>query len=59
VDAIMGSKPVKTERLLQQAGVVLKADERKLRGKDLLKLAMQRWIPAADAVLEMVSRHHP
>jgi len=43
-----------------QVGVTLTEDERKsLTGKPLLKRIMQKWIPAAEAVLEMVVVHLP
>lgn len=32
----------------------LKSEERKLEGKKLLKAVMQKWLPAADAILDMV-----
>merc|ERR1712070_367375 len=40
-------------------GVTLKGDEKELVGKPLLKVVMQRWLPAADAILEMIIVHLP
>ena len=41
-------------------GVTLTEDEKKsLTGKPLLKRIMQKWIPAADAILEMIVVHLP
>merc|ERR550514_2184594 len=37
----------------------LKKDELDLRSKPLLKRAMQRWLPAAEALMEMIVLHLP
>ncbi|CAM9129394.1 unnamed protein product [Phaeothamnion confervicola] len=57
--AIMEEKKQKTERMLKAVGVALKNDEKELVGKPLLKRVMQRWLPASDAVLEMIVVHLP
>jgi elongation factor 2 len=58
-DAIMNDKKAKFEKMMKAVGVELKSDERDLTGKPLLKRVMQRWLPAADAVLEMIVVHLP
>ena len=59
-DAIMtAGKEDKVTRMLKTIGVALKADERELRGKALLKRVMHKWLPAGDAILEMVVMHLP
>ncbi|CAM9687748.1 unnamed protein product [Chrysoparadoxa australica] len=58
-EAIMEEKKQKTERMLAAVGVTLKNDEKDLIGKPLLKRVMQKWLPAADAVLEMIVVHLP
>eukprot|EP00567_Pseudictyota_dubia_P011167 CAMPEP_0197436758 /NCGR_PEP_ID=MMETSP1175-20131217/4166_1 /TAXON_ID=1003142 /ORGANISM="Triceratium dubium, Strain CCMP147" /LENGTH=880 /DNA_ID=CAMNT_0042966137 /DNA_START=56 /DNA_END=2698 /DNA_ORIENTATION=- len=58
-DAIMNEKDDKVTRMLKTLGVVLKGDEKDLRGKPLLKRVMQKWLPAGDAVLEMIVMHLP
>jgi elongation factor 2 len=40
-------------------GINLKTDEKELTGKALLKKVMQKWLPAGDAVLEMIVLHLP
>mmetsp|Transcript_19174 Transcript_19174/g.25254 ORF Transcript_19174/g.25254 Transcript_19174/m.25254 type:complete len:547 (-) Transcript_19174:311-1951(-) len=45
--------------MMKAVGVTLKSDEKDLVGKPLLKRVMQRWLPAADAVLEMIVVHLP
>jgi len=50
----------KAFNMAQNVGVNLTEDERKtLTGKPLLKRIMQKWIPAADAILEMIVVHLP
>jgi len=39
--------------------IPLKAEERLLEGKHLLKLVMARWLNAADTILEMMVIHLP
>merc|ERR1719506_2617049 len=45
--------------MFKQLGINLKKDERDLRGKELLKRAMQKWLPAAEALMEMIVLHLP
>ncbi|CAI5741091.1 unnamed protein product [Peronospora destructor] len=58
-EAIMNDKKAKYEKMMKAVGVELKSDEKELTGKPLLKRVMQRWLPAADAVLEMIVVHLP
>lgn len=58
-DAIMNDKKQKFEKMMKAVGVELKSDEKDLVGKPLLKRVMQRWLPAADAILEMIVVHLP
>lgn len=46
-------------KMLVSLGITLKAEERTLEGKHLLKLVMSKWINAADAILEMMVIHLP
>ena len=46
-------------KMFKQLGISLKKDERDFRGKKLLKRAMQRWLPAAEALMEMIVLHLP
>jgi elongation factor 2 len=41
-------------KMLAHLEIVLKTDEKELEGKALFKLIFQRWINAADALLEMI-----
>ena len=58
-DAIMNEKHGKVKKMLKAIGVELKADEKELTGKALLKRVMQKWLPAGDTVLEMIVLHLP
>mmetsp|Transcript_5440 Transcript_5440/g.8020 ORF Transcript_5440/g.8020 Transcript_5440/m.8020 type:complete len:863 (-) Transcript_5440:321-2909(-) len=58
-DAIMNEKHGKVKKMLKAIGVTLKGDENELVGKQLLKRVMQKWLPAGDAVLEMIVLHLP
>jgi len=58
-DAVMTDKTVKYTKMMKAVGVKLKPEEMDLRDKPLLKTIMQRWLPAADAVLEMIVVHLP
>jgi len=58
-EAIMNEKHGKVNKMLKAIGVELKSDERELVGKPLLKRVMQKWLPAGDAVLEMIVLHLP
>eukprot|EP00341_Mesodinium_pulex_P004719 CAMPEP_0116908116 /NCGR_PEP_ID=MMETSP0467-20121206/13507_1 /TAXON_ID=283647 /ORGANISM="Mesodinium pulex, Strain SPMC105" /LENGTH=873 /DNA_ID=CAMNT_0004583259 /DNA_START=42 /DNA_END=2663 /DNA_ORIENTATION=+ len=50
----------KAFNMAENVGVSLTEEERKtLTGKPLLKRIMQKWIPAADAILEMIVVHLP
>ena len=58
-DAIMNEKHGKVKKMLKAIGVSLKGEENDLVGKQLLKRVMQKWLPAGDAVLEMIVLHLP
>jgi len=57
--ATMDGETEKTAKIMKSIGIALKADEQDLTGKDLLRTIMRRWIPAADALLEMIVIHLP
>jgi elongation factor 2 len=49
----------KWKRMVKKVGVTLKGDEKDLVQKKLLKCVMQKWLPAAEALLEMIVVHLP
>jgi elongation factor 2 len=57
--AIMNFKKEETTNLLEKLEIVLKGDEKELEGKALLKVVMRKFLPAADAMLEMIVIHLP
>ena len=52
--ATMNGEMDKVNKMIDNLGIVLKADEKGLSGKLLMKAVFQKWIPAADALLEMI-----
>lgn len=58
-NAIMNFKKDEIPTLLQKLDIALKADEKELEGKALLKVVMKKFLPAADALLEMIVIHLP
>jgi len=58
-DAIMGYKKEEIEKLLTKLGVVLKGEEKEDDGKKLLKTVMRKWLPAGEALLQMITIHLP
>merc|ERR1719435_174328 len=66
-DAIMNFKKEQTEKLLSKLTTasgkavkdILKADELELEGKPLMKGVMRNWLPAGDAMFQMIVIHLP
>lgn len=52
--AAMNGEMEKVEKILPTIEVTLKSDEKTLQGKHLMKAIFQKWINAADALLEMI-----
>jgi len=52
--AIMNGKSDVYEKMIAQLGIVLKGDEKDLAGKPLFKNVFQKWINAAEALIEMI-----
>lgn len=58
-DRIMNNKKAEYEKMLTQLGVKLTNDEKDLVAKPLLKTVMRKFLPAAEALLEMIVLHLP
>merc|ERR1719321_2448251 len=56
---IMDGKTEKYTKLINMVGVELKGDEKDLVGKPLVKTVMRKWLPAAEALMEMIVLHLP
>ena len=53
-DAVMNEKKDKMEKMMKALNIVLKGDEKELSQKKLLKCIMQKFLPASDALLQMI-----
>ena len=51
---IMNSNLEAVWKMLETLNITLKAEEKELRLKDLFKRVFQKWINAAEALLEMI-----
>merc|ERR1712188_112434 len=56
---IMDGKKEKYTKLINMVGVTLVGDEKDLVQKPLVKTGMRKWLPASDALLEMIVLHLP
>jgi len=46
-------------KMTSNLGVKLTSEERELEGKALMRCVMKRWLPAADAMLDLIDEHLP
>ncbi|KAJ1935971.1 translation elongation factor 2, partial [Linderina macrospora] len=58
-DAIMNVRKEETEKMIEKLEIPLKAEEKSLEGKPLLKVVMRKFLPAADALMDMICIHLP
>ncbi|RKP07637.1 eukaryotic translation elongation factor 2 [Thamnocephalis sphaerospora] len=58
-DSIMNFKKEQTTTMLEKLDVQLRSEERELEGKALLKVVMRKFLPAGEALLEMLVIHLP
>lgn len=57
--AIMGDEKAKYSKMLPALGIKLSKEDSEKTGKDLLKVVFRTWLPAAEALLEMIVLHLP
>jgi elongation factor 2 len=57
--ASMSDDLEKLDKYLKVVNVALNSEERTLQGKRLLKCVMQKWLPADEALMEMMVLHLP
>ncbi|KAL0979927.1 hypothetical protein UPYG_G00191690 [Umbra pygmaea] len=58
-DAIMNFNKETADKLIKKLDVKLDAEDKEKEGKPLLKAVMRRWLPAGDALLQMITIHLP
>lgn len=56
---IMNGEKAKYEKMLTALKIALTSEEKEETGKTLLKIVMKKFLPAADALLEMIILHLP
>jgi len=57
--SIMNGEKAKYEKMIKSLSINLTSDEKDMTGKPLLKTVMRKFLPAADALLEMLVLHLP
>jgi len=58
-DAVMNFKKDIYTNLLEKLEIKLTSEERELEGKPLIKRIMQKWIPAGETMLQLITIHLP
>ncbi|XP_061538811.1 elongation factor 2-like [Phycodurus eques] len=58
-DAIMNFKKEEANKLMEKLEIKLDSDDKGKEGKPLLKAVMRRWLPAGEALLQMITIHLP
>lgn len=58
-DSIMKGQKEKYDKIIASLNIKLDLEEKELNSKPLLKAVMRKFIPAADALLEMIVLHLP
>ncbi|ELU13261.1 hypothetical protein CAPTEDRAFT_217885 [Capitella teleta] len=57
--ACLEKKEEELASVLTTLGIKLTSEESELNGKDLMRAVMRRWLPAGDAMVEVIVRHLP
>ncbi|KAL6107735.1 elongation factor 2b-like [Pungitius pungitius] len=58
-NAIMNFNKEETAKLVQKLDIKLDVEDKEKEGKPLLKSVMRRWLPAGEALLQMITIHLP
>lgn len=59
VESIMQYKNDEVQNMLTKLNITLKTEDVSKDGKDLLKAVMRAWLPAGEALLQMIAIHLP
>jgi len=58
-DSVMNFKHEMVAKLIEKLGIKLQGDDKEKEGKPLMKVMMRTWLPAGDALLQMITIHLP
>merc|ERR550539_1191693 len=58
-ESVMGFKKEEYAKLLEKLNIKLSVEEKDLEGKPLIKRIMQKWLPAGETMLQMITIHLP
>merc|ERR1712223_750970 len=58
-DAVMNFKKDQYEKLLEKLNIKLSVEDKELEGKPLIKKIMQKWLPAGETMLQLITLHLP
>ena len=58
-DAIMNFKKEETAALMEKLNIKIPNEDKDKEGKPLMKSVMRHWLPAGDALLQMITIHLP
>jgi elongation factor 2 len=59
IRAVVNEDKAKYDKMLTALNISLNTEDRSLSGKDFMKRVMQKWIPAADCLIQMIIVHLP
>jgi elongation factor 2 len=58
-ESVMNGQKERYEKMMKSLNISLRSEEKELEGKQLLKAVMRKFLPATDALLEMIVFHLP
>lgn len=58
-DAVLKNKTENINKMIEALQIKLLPEEREQEGKPLMKVLMRKWLPAGDALLQMITIHLP
>jgi len=58
-DAVMNFKKETYEKLLEKLDIKLSVEDKELEAKPLIKKIMQKWLPAGETMLQLITIHLP